>query len=92
MGIKGTFADLFEYDPVMYGSLKNILEYEDDDIEEVFMQTFQISNQDVFGDIHVHTLKKNGDVIFVNQTNKKVWFEIYSIEIIENAIEMQQQN
>lgn len=72
MGIKGTFADLFDYDPLVYSSLKNILDYDGDDIEEVFMQTFQVSSQDVFGNIHVHDLKKNGDEIFVNQSNKKV--------------------
>lgn len=72
MGIKGTFADLAEYDPTVHRGLKTILEYEDDDIEEVFMQTFQISYQDVFGNIHVHHLKENGDKIFVNQSNKEV--------------------
>lgn len=72
MGIKGTFADLSEYDPSIHSSLKTLLEYEGDDIEEVFMQTFQITNQDVFGNINVHSLKENGDEIFVNQSNKKV--------------------
>lgn len=72
MGIKGTFTDLSDYDPTVYRSLKNILDYEGDDIEEVFMQTFQISYQDVFGHVHVHNLKKDGDRIFVNHSNKQV--------------------
>lgn len=80
MGIKGTFTDLAEYDPTVYRSLKNILDYEDDDIEEVFMQTFQISYQDVFGHVHVHNLEKDGDRIFVNHTNKKVW-KLQSIKV-----------
>lgn len=74
IGIKGTFTDLADYDPTVYRSLKNILDYEGDDIEEVFMQTFQISYTDVFGHVHVHDLKKDADRIFVNHTNKKVWF------------------
>lgn len=72
MGIKGTFTDLADYDPTVYKSLKNILDYDGDDIEDVFMQTFQISYQDVFGHVHVHDLKKDGDRIFVNQSNKQV--------------------
>lgn len=75
MGIKGTFTDLADYDPVLYNSLKNILDYEGADIEEVFMQTFQISHQDVFGNILVQNLKENGDKVFVNQSNKKVWYK-----------------
>lgn len=74
LGIKGTFTDLADYDPTVYRSLKNILDYDGDDIEEVFMQTFQISYTDVFGHVHVHDLKKDADRIFVNHTNKKVCF------------------
>lgn len=72
LGIKGTFTDLADYDPTVYRSLKNILDYDGDDIEEVFMQTFQISYTDVFGHVHVHDLKKDADRIFVNHSNKKV--------------------
>lgn len=88
MRIKGTFADLAEYDPMVHRSLENILEYEGADIEDVFMQTFQISYQDVFGHIHVHNLKENGDRIFVNQSNKKVFitFKIYLFDIKQNYL------
>lgn len=72
MGIKGSFTDLADWNPVLYKSLQDILEYDGDDMEDVFMQTFQISYQDVFGDILTHNLKENGDTIYVNQTNKQV--------------------
>lgn len=72
MGIKGSFTDLADWNPVLYKSLRDILEYDGDDMEDVFMQTFQISYQDVFGDILTHNLKENGDTIYVNQTNKQV--------------------
>lgn len=74
MGIKGSFADLADWNPIMYKSLKAILDYEDDDIEDVFMQTFRISYKDVFGSILTHDLKENGDSTYVNQTNKQVKF------------------
>lgn len=72
MGIKGSFADLADWSPTMYKSLKDILDYENDDIEDVFMQTFRINYQDVFGNTFTHDLKENGDMIFVNQSNKHV--------------------
>lgn len=72
MGIKGSFADLADWNPVLHKGLQDILDYDADDIEDVFMQTFQISYQDVFGNILTHDLKENGDKIFVNQTNKQV--------------------
>lgn len=72
MGIKGSFADLADWSPTMYKSLKDILDYENDDIEDIFMQTFRINYQDVFGNTFTHDLKENGDMIFVNQSNKHV--------------------
>lgn len=73
MGIKGSFADLQDWNPVIYNSLNAILNYDGDDIEDVFMQTFRISYQDVFGDVLTHDLKgDDGDTLFVNQINKRV--------------------
>lgn len=59
----------------MYKGLKELLEYEGDDIEEVFMQTFKVSYHDVFGATITHELKENGDNILVNQSNKHVSIE-----------------
>lgn len=49
-----------------------MLEYTESDLEEVFMQTFRISYQDVFGTIIHHDLKEDGDNINVTQENKHV--------------------
>lgn len=57
---------------ILYSSLKQMLEYEDADLEEVFMQTFRISYQDVFGTIINYDLKDKGDKIPVTQENKYV--------------------
>lgn len=56
----------------MYNSLKQILEYNEPDLEEVFMQTFRISYQDVFGSVINHDLKEDGNDIPVTQDNKYV--------------------
>lgn len=52
--------------------MKQLLDYKEADIEEVFMQTFRISYQDVFGSIMHYDLKDNGDQINVTQENKYV--------------------
>lgn len=49
-----------------------MLDYREEDFEDVFMQTFQISYKDVFGNTITHELKENGDDIAVTQLNKKV--------------------
>lgn len=72
MGIKGSFADLLDWNPTMYNSLNEMLNYTGADMEDVFMQTFRISYTDVFGNVLTHDLKENADKIFVNQDNKQV--------------------
>lgn len=57
---------------VLYNSLKQLLEYSEPDLEEVFMQTFRISYQDVFGSTITYDLKENGDQLGVTQDNKYV--------------------
>lgn len=57
---------------VLYNSLKQMLEYSESDLEEVFMQTFRISYQDVFGSTIDYDLKDRGDSISVTQENKYV--------------------
>lgn len=72
MGIKGSFADLADWNPQLHQSLLSMLDYLEADMEDVFMQTFKISYADVFGSPMTHELKPNGDNISVNQDNKQV--------------------
>lgn len=57
---------------MLYNSLKQMLDYNEPDLDEVFMQTFRISYQDVFGTIINYDLKDKGDRIPVTQENKYV--------------------
>jgi len=53
-------------------SLQQLLNYEDGDMEDMFMQTFRIGFTDIFGSSVHHDLREGGADIFVNQHNKKV--------------------
>jgi ubiquitin-protein ligase E3 A len=48
------------------------MDYEGDDMEDTFMQTFRICYQDIFGNTFNKDLKENGDQIFVNKNNRQV--------------------
>lgn len=66
-----------------------MLDYEEPDIEDIFLQTFKISYQDVFGDAITHELKPDGDKIFVNQENKYEFCELYADFLLNKNIEKQ---
>ena len=48
-GKKGNFEDLKEFKPSVWNGLNELLNYTGDDMEEVFMQPFQVSYTDLFG-------------------------------------------
>lgn len=56
-----------------------MLEYTESDFEDVFMQTFRISYQDVFGTVINYDLLDKGDKIPVTQENKYVSISSFSI-------------
>lgn len=66
-----------------------MLDYEENDMEDVFVQTFKITYQDVFGDTITHELKPDGDSIFVNQENKYEFVESYADFMLNKSIEKQ---
>ena len=59
------------FQQVLFNSLQSLLDYEDD-VEETFMQTFQISLQDLFGAPLTFDLKENGSSCPVNNKNREV--------------------
>lgn len=42
LGRKGAFADLEDWSPTLYRSLKELLDYSGEDMAETFMQTFRV--------------------------------------------------
>ncbi|XP_058170739.1 ubiquitin-protein ligase E3A [Anopheles ziemanni] len=89
MGMRGSFPDLKDLNPVLYNSLKSLLEYTENDMEDVFMQTFKIGYQDVFGSTLEHELKPDGDKIYVTQENKQEFVELYSDFLLNQSVEKQ---
>ncbi|XP_055592376.1 ubiquitin-protein ligase E3A isoform X2 [Uranotaenia lowii] len=89
MGMKGSFVDLKDWNPILYNSLKSMLDYQENDMEEVFMQTFKICYKDVFGNTLDHELKPDGDSFFVNQDNKQEFVELYTDFLLNQSIEKQ---
>lgn len=68
---KVDIGDLKELSPVIGRTLQNILDYTDDDMEEVFDLTFEISRES-YGQLETVQLKPGGEHIRVNQSNKYV--------------------
>lgn len=89
LGRRGTFHDLADWNPSLYRGLQELLAYTGDDIEEVFMQTFRISYQDVFGTVLFYDLKSKGDQISVNHENKEEMVELYADFLLNKSIECQ---
>lgn len=89
MNLKISWRDLQDCNPVIYNSLKSMLEYSEPDMEEVFAQTFEIGYQDVFGSPLKQSLKKDGEKIIVNQSNKHEFVELYADFLLSASIEKQ---
>lgn len=85
----GSFYDLQDWNTTLYRSLMELLEYESDDMEEVFMQTFRVGYQDVFGTSLTHDLKNDGDNIIVNQSCKQEFVELYADFLLNKMVERQ---
>uniref|UniRef100_A0A8R1XQ80 HECT domain-containing protein n=3 Tax=Onchocerca TaxID=6281 RepID=A0A8R1XQ80_ONCVO len=76
--------DLSELSPAEGRSLRSLLDYEEDDIEEVFCLTFMISIS-VLGDSKDIELKTNGAEIPVNQKNKHEFVQLYIRKRLEEG-------
>lgn len=89
MDVRVSWNDLKDWNPLVYNSLKSILEYTELDMEDVFSQTFEIGYDNVFGAPIKHCLKPNGDKIPVTQQNKYEFVELYAEFVLNQSIEKQ---
>jgi len=88
-GKRGVFEDLKEFKGSVWKGLQELLAYEGDDIEEVFMQPFQINYTDLFGSVITAELKEGGADIIVNQENKKEYVTLYADFLLNTSVEKQ---
>uniref|UniRef100_A0A3Q1B6R8 Ubiquitin-protein ligase E3A n=1 Tax=Amphiprion ocellaris TaxID=80972 RepID=A0A3Q1B6R8_AMPOC len=88
MGKKGTYLDLSDSHPVLYQSLKGLLEYTGN-VKEDMMLTFQISHTDLFGNPVLYDLKDQGDQIPVTIENRQEFVDLYVDYILNTSVERQ---
>ncbi|XP_049870394.1 probable E3 ubiquitin-protein ligase HERC4 [Pectinophora gossypiella] len=80
--------DLSDIYPTLANSLKSLLDYPDNDVEEVFSLCFAV-NTVVFDQIHVHPLKDDGVNIPVTHENKQEYVELYVDFLLNKSVENQ---
>jgi len=88
-GKKGNFEDLKEFKPTVWNGLNELLSYTGNDMEDVFMQPFQVSYTDLFGSTITVDLKEGGANLMVNQDNKKEYVDLYADFLINKTVEQQ---
>jgi ubiquitin-protein ligase E3 A len=89
MGKKGTYRDLYDVDPTLMRSLQEMMDYQNDDFEEIFDLTFLIGYSDVFGQSHTVDLKENGRNTTVTLKNKQEFVDLYADYLLNKSIEQQ---
>jgi len=88
-GKRGVFEDMKEFKMTVWKGLQEMLEYEGSDMEDVFMQPFQISYTDAFGAVITAELKEGGAAILVNQANKREYVDLYADFLLNTCVEKQ---
>jgi len=83
-------GDLKDLSPSMANSLKSLLEYDSDDMQEVFGLTFDL-NRDVWGEIVTIELKPNGSNIPVTLENRQEYVTLYIDYIFNKSVDSQYQ-
>lgn len=80
--------DLREMSPVVANSMTSLLNYDGDDIEDVFDLTFEISRE-VFGEVKTVPLQPGGEKIRVNKDNRGEFVNLYVDYIFNKSIAQQ---
>jgi len=88
MEIRPTFEDLKEAHPELSKGLTKLRDYPNEDVEEVFGVSFQISYQ-YLGQVITHDLKPGGSSIPVSASNREEYIELYTKFLLEDSVEKQ---
>ncbi|KAL3278333.1 hypothetical protein HHI36_013664 [Cryptolaemus montrouzieri] len=81
-------AEMKGLSPSVHNSLQSLLDYDGDDIVDVFSLSFEV-NKDVFGQITTVPLKTNGSNIPVTQDNKREYVNLYVDYIFHESVKVQ---
>lgn len=85
LGKRAKFEDMADSHPVLYRSLKQLLEY-DGDVENDMLATFSVEYSDMFGISHVHELKEGGEKLAVTKENRQEYVRLYSDWLLNESI------
>ncbi|XP_050667406.1 probable E3 ubiquitin-protein ligase HERC4 isoform X2 [Leptidea sinapis] len=80
--------DLSDLHPTLANSLKSLLEYTEEDVEEVFSLCFAV-NTVVFDQLQVHPLKEGGESLPVTLENKAEYVDLYVDFLLNKSVENQ---
>ncbi|XP_038223084.1 probable E3 ubiquitin-protein ligase HERC4 isoform X2 [Zerene cesonia] len=80
--------DLSDLYPTLANSLKHLLDYPDEDVEDVFSLCFAV-NTVVFDQIQVHPLKENGENLPVTHENKAEYVDLYVDFLLNKSVDNQ---
>ncbi|XP_053384737.1 probable E3 ubiquitin-protein ligase HERC4 isoform X2 [Mercenaria mercenaria] len=83
---KPTLDDIVELMPTVGRSFESLLNYDGDDIEDVFCLTFEIS-QECFGETKTVELVSGGSSKIVNKENRKEFVDLYVNYIFNKSVE-----
>lgn len=78
--------DLHDLSPTIANSMASLLNYDGDDLEDVFDLTFEITRE-VFGEVKTIALKDGGDKIRVTKDNRKEFVDLYVDYVLNKSIE-----
>ncbi|XP_030753015.1 probable E3 ubiquitin-protein ligase HERC4 isoform X2 [Sitophilus oryzae] len=80
--------DMKELSPSVANSLKSLLEYSEDDLQDIFCLSFDI-NRDIWGEVVTVELKPNGSNIPVTQENKQEYVNLYVDYVFNKSVQNQ---
>ena len=78
--------DLEELSPALAKGLRQLMEYDGDDIEDVFCLNFAIV-EDVFGSNVTKELKPNGENLAVTKENREEYVKLYCDYILNKSVD-----
>merc|ERR1719228_1315210 len=81
-------SDLAQLSPTTARSLQQLLDYPDDDTEEVFSLTFTVSESQ-FGEVIAKPLKSGGENIAVTNENKAEYVKLYIDYVLNKSCDTQ---
>ncbi|KAJ3028735.1 UNVERIFIED_CONTAM: putative E3 ubiquitin-protein ligase HTD2 [Siphonaria sp. JEL0065] len=81
-----TLNDVFELDPALGRGLKGLLEYENQDFQELYDWTFQIQYDGPYNNRNTHDLKPNGSQIQLTKENRAEFVKLYVDFIFNRSV------